>query len=265
MTMYWIYDLPNWQMALLIMGASIGLAEAGLFASRPLTRRILGETGRHNDVVSYFLAGIGVLYGLALGLIAVATWQDYSDVDALVSKEAASLARLYRDLDGYPTRIRPKLEADVRAYTRSIIQEDWPLHRRGEVNLAGEFRLDAIENQVMAIEPNLESEKVTHAEVIHGLNDAVETRTLREESVDSGLPAALWAVVLAGAVLNIALNYLFWVENVSLHALLVGAMAAFLALLLFLTAAMDNPFRGEFSVSPDAYQYVLDHVMVPPA
>ncbi len=31
--------------------------------------------------------------------------------------------------------------------------------------------------------------------------------------------------------------------------------------LIFLTAAMDNPFRGEFSVSPDAYQEVLDEVM----
>jgi len=24
---------------------------------------------------------------------------------------------------------------------------------------------------------------------------------------------------------------------------------------------MDNPYRGEFSVSSDAYQYVLEHVM----
>ena len=77
----------------------------------------------------------------------------------------------------------------------------------------------------------------------------------------TGLPAALWSVVLVGAILNVGLTYLFRVENVRLHAILVGTMATFIALLVFLTAAMDNPFRGEFSVSPEALQTVLDNVM----
>jgi hypothetical protein len=33
--------------------------------------------------------------------------------------------------------------------------------------------------------------------------------------------------------------------------------------IVFLTAAMDNPFRGEFSVSSDAFQSILERVMVP--
>jgi hypothetical protein len=36
--------------------------------------------------------------------------------------------------------------------------------------------------------------------------------------------------------------------------------ASLLGLLVFLTAAMDNPFRGEFSVSPDAFQIVFDNM-----
>ena len=77
----------------------------------------------------------------------------------------------------------------------------------------------------------------------------------------TGLPAALWSVVLIGAILNIGLTYLFWVENFRLHAFLVTILAVFIGLLVFLTAAMDNPFRGQFSVAPDAFQTVLDNVM----
>ena len=62
-------------------------------------------------------------------------------------------------------------------------------------------------------------------------------------------------------MLNIGLTYFFWVENVKLHALLVVAFSSALAMLIFLTAAMDNPYRGEFSVSTDAYKYVVEHVM----
>ena len=65
-----------------------------------MARRVLGASGKHNDVVSYFFAGVGVFYGLALGLIAVATWEDFTGVDAIVGKEAAALAMLYRDFDG---------------------------------------------------------------------------------------------------------------------------------------------------------------------
>jgi hypothetical protein len=81
--------------------------------------------------------------------------------------------------------------------------------------------------------------------------------------VGTGLPASLWSVVLIGGLLDIALTYLFWVENRKLHALLVALLATFIGLLIFLTAAMDNPFRGEFSVSPASFQTVLDNVMKP--
>ena len=58
------------------------------------------------------------------------------------------------------------------------------------------------------------------------------------------------------------ITYFFWIDNLHLHALLVVAFSSALAMLIFLTAAMDNPYRGQFSVSPDPFQYVLDHVMV---
>ncbi len=48
-----------------------------------------------------------------------------------------------------------------------------------------------------------------------------------------------------------------------LHVVLIALCATFVALLIFLTAAMDNPFRGEFSVSPDAIKDVINSVMKP--
>jgi hypothetical protein len=262
MTMYWIYDIPNWKLGVLVVAAFVVVALGGLFATRPLMRRLLDESGEHNDVVSYVFAGVGVFYGLALGLIAVATWQDFTDVDSLVGKEAALLAELYRDLDGYPEPMRGQLEEKLRVYTRLVIGEEWPAHRVGKAPETGTELLDEIEDQMMDYEPKREGEKIFHAGALQVLNQMVETRRLRLLAVGTGLPASLWVVVVIGAWLNIALMYLFWVENLTLHAILVTLLATFIALLIFLTAAMDNPFRGEFSVSPDAFQTVLEKVMV---
>jgi hypothetical protein len=263
MTMYWIYDVPNWWLCALIVAVFLALALAGLFVSRPIVRRIVGSSPRHNDVVSYFFAGITVFYGLALGLIAVATWENYTQIDGVVATEAAAVASLYRDLDGYKQPLRGRLETILRDYTQFVLEREWPAHKRGIALEDGDAILERFENEVMSFEPAKEREKIAHAEVLRSLNTTLEQRRLRLQSVSTGLPAALWAVVLLGALLNGCLTYLFWVDNLRLHASLVAIMAIFIALLVFLTAAMDNPFRGECSISAEAFQTVLEKVMSP--
>jgi hypothetical protein len=264
MSMYWIYDIANWQLAVLVVVSFVALSLLGLVIARPLVRRLLKASTVYNDVVSYFFAGVGVFYGLALGLIAVATWENFTEVDGQVSQEAAALAGLYRDFDGYPEPLRGRVESALRDYTRFVIEKEWPAHRRGEAPETGTAMLDAIENDIMTFEPVKEREKIAHTEVMDSLESVIAQRRLRLQAVGTGLPASLWAVVLIGAGLTILLTYLFWVENLSLHSMLVAVLAAFIALLVFLTAAMDNPFRGQFSVASDVFQVVLDEVMRAP-
>jgi len=261
MTFYWIYDLPNWLLCMVIVATVVGLALAGLFISRPFVGRIVGGTSKHNDLVSYFLGAMGVFYGLALSLIAVATWENYTDVAAVVTSEAAAVSSLYRDLDGYPQPLRGSLETMLRDYTHMVIEKEWPAHKQGIALEDGDLILERLENEVMNFEPAREREKIVHAEVLRSLDTVLDQRRLRLQAVSTGLPSALWAVVLIGALLNGALTYLFWVENLKLHAAVVAILACFIALLIFLTAAMDNPFRGEFSVNSDVFQTILEKVM----
>jgi hypothetical protein len=39
--------------------------------------------------------------------------------------------------------------------------------------------------------------------------------------------------------------------EIHLHLFLGGALAAFLGIVIFLIAELDNPFRGDLSVGPD--------------
>ena len=263
MTLYWIYDLPNWLLCGLIVLIFVGLALAGLFISRPIVGRLVGSSPKHNDVVSFFFAALGVFYGLAMGLIAVATWENYTEIDGVVSTEAAAAVSLYRDLDGYPQPLRGQVETMMRDYVRVVIDKEWPAHKKGVALEDGDALLESLENEVMKFEPTKEREKIVHAEVLQSLDTMLEQRRLRLQAVTTGLPAALWSVVLIGALLNGLLTYLFWVENLWLHAILDAILAIFIALLIFLTAAMDNPFRGEFSVSSDAFKTILEKVMTP--
>ncbi|MGH3807238.1 MAG: hypothetical protein ACRDRU_11515 [Pseudonocardiaceae bacterium] len=45
------------------------------------------------------------------------------------------------------------------------------------------------------------------------------------------------------------------------HLLLSGVSALVVSLSIFVTAAMDNPFRGDFSVTPHAFEIIQHDLM----
>ena len=70
-----------------------------------------------------------------------------------------------------------------------------------------------------------------------------------DDAADQG---AEW-VVAFGALLNIML---IWMQDMErhVHLILGGVLASILGGVIFLIAALDNPFRGEVSVGPDSIE-----------
>lgn len=258
---YFVYDLPNWLFCMLCVCAAITIAVGGMLVTRPLVRMLLGEGSGNNDIVSYFLSACGVFYGITLGLIAVGAWTAFSDVDTKVSNEASALAALYRDVSSYAEPARTQLCSELKEYTRFVIEEAWPLQRKGEVPKGGTQRIDAFQRTLYGVEPATPSQQILHAEALGAFNTLISARRLRLQSVTAGLPTALWAVVAVGAVLSVMLTWLFKFDNLRLHIILVAITAAMIGLLIFMTAAMDNPFRGEVSIGPDAFVLVYNQLM----
>ncbi|WP_342028937.1 hypothetical protein [Methylocapsa palsarum] len=58
---------------------------------------------------------------------------------------------------------------------------------------------------------------------------------------------------------------LIWMQDMEIHVhLILGAvLASILGSVIFLTAELDNPFRGEVSVGPDAITLVYETLMKP--
>jgi len=129
MNMYWVYDLPNWLFAALTVAVAVAIGLIGFYATRKWVRRVHGDEISHNDIVGFFLGTIGLFYGITLGLVAVGTWEAYSDVDNKVGEEASALAGLYRDVSSFPDPKRAELQTDLREYAHQVIDVAWPLQR----------------------------------------------------------------------------------------------------------------------------------------
>ena len=159
--------------------------------------------------------------------------------------------------------MRAALQDDLGNYTLNVINVAWPLHRKGIIQTSGTELLDAFQKKIVVFEPSSEGQKILHAETYREYNRLVEFRRMRLERVNGGLDAALWFMLLAGAFIGIANTWFFQLKNQRMHFWMTFLLSALLGVLMFEVAAMDNPFRGNMSIRPDAFVTVYEQLMKP--
>jgi hypothetical protein len=256
-----IDEIPTIWAALYCSLFFVGLTWLGIIFIKPFLRLLMGREPRVNELVAQASAGFSVFYGLLLGLLAVAAYQNFDEVRRSVFAEAATLGSLYRDAGSYPDPVRTEVQELLRDYTLYVIYKDWPAHRRGVIYKGGSNRLGMIQFAILKFEPRTPSQQLLHAQTLQDFNDFVATRQSRLAGVRTQLPGVLWYAVAIGALINILLIWMLEMRFFT-HMLLGAIMSFFLGVMIFLIAALDNPMRGEVSVSPDNYQLVYDVLMV---
>src|ERR1044071_4670596 len=113
----WLYEVTPRSAAIVMVVFIEVLALIGLVLARRYVIPRLHYHDGANDAVSGTVQAIGVFYGITVGLIAVGVWNTNSNAADLVSKEAAAIGSLFRDVSGYPSPLRDDLRAKVREYT----------------------------------------------------------------------------------------------------------------------------------------------------
>lgn len=258
--MFWIYDYPTWEMALLFTLGTAAFAVLGVLLFRRFFGAWLHRDDKVNEMVGFAMSSFSMLYGLLLGLLAVAAYQGFSDTSGLTDRESTVLATLYGATGALPDPLGNELQSDLRRFTRNVIDVSWPEQRRGMVPTAAGDILETYLGKLHGFEPQTMREQNIQSEALGLANELVQIRRTRLLSVDGGIPEILWGVVLAGAAINILLVWMLDMQRHS-HIILSAMVGGFLGLVIFLVAAMDYPFRGAVSVGPDSFEFVYDTVM----
>ena len=256
-----LFDLP-----LVVVGAGIlillcafALAGLAIFSRYILPRLKLGP--EESVFTSAMMQAVMVFYGLAVALIAVSVWQTYTDAAATTSREATAIGVLYRQISGYPEPLRAELRQELREYTDYVIREAWPLQHRGEVPRAGVEKVNDVEAKLITFEPASEGQKLLHAETLRAYTELIEARRLRLDAVLTGLPGALWLVIVIGALVSLSSTFFFPVQDALLQRIQVVLLAIFIGMIIFIIFALDRPFRGDLGLHPDSYQLIFDQLM----
>jgi hypothetical protein len=77
---YWLYEIPILLVVGLFALLFVGLCSIGIIFVSPIIAPWFQDNQRLNEVLGDYLQYFGVIYGLLLGLLAVATYQNHTDV-----------------------------------------------------------------------------------------------------------------------------------------------------------------------------------------
>jgi hypothetical protein len=261
MSFSWLYHIPSFLFFLCVILFFGGFSIAGFLFFRKPVERWLGKAPAQNEVLSYYIAATGVVYGITLGLIAVGVWDNYIQVNIRVEQEAATLAGLYRDVSSYPDPYHSRLTTELKEYTRYVIDEAWPLQGEGIIPSGGVDHMDSFQKMLYSYEPVSDGQKIIHASSVHTYESYIQLRRLRLQNVSKGIAVMIWWVVFFGALINMILSWLFVVKNMSLHILMNGLLGALIGALIFLIIVLDFPFRGWFKVSSEPFETSYQQLM----
>lgn len=263
--MLWIYTLPEPVFGLLCCSVFVVLGIVGYFITKPAVRLLVGPPAGHNKGVDAVIGAVTLLYGLVLALIAVAVWQQFVAAQNIVAAEAAALRSVYRDVDSYQEPERTQLTDQLRDYTRTVIDVEWPQQQRGIVPTGGLDKLAEFEKSLYSFEPGSDRGRLVDQSAITQFNKMIEFRVMRSNTVASGIPATLWATLLIGALITTLTTYFLQLEPTRTQLTMTSLVTLLVGLVVFMTAVVDHPFRGTrgMSVTPEAFQLVYDRTMTP--
>ena len=245
---------------LLIVAVAMLVAVGGLV----LVQRLVStdERKQHNDVAGFIYAVLGVAYAVLLGLMLIAVWEKWNAAETVTTEEANELAGIFYWAHALPQPEGRHIQELALSYGQVVVEEEWPLMAQGRSSPKAWATLDELRGAILGLNPPTAQQtgydQMRYNQMVAQLHDLGNARRERLLAAGQGLPPILWIVLILGGVITVGFTYLFGLENTLMHLLMVAALAMIISLSLFTVAALDQPFKGDIRIHPDAFEQVLE-------
>ena len=249
----WIHDVPTAMAAALICAVCIGFTLLGVLVFRPIARTFVRKQAGLNTVVGNFLGVYGVIYGILLGLLAVAAYERNLSVKEAVLAEGTTLYALFRDVSAFPEPTRSKLQAELVDYNDHVIEKEWPQLRRGDFAAGALPFVGVFQATLTRFEPSRRGEEVLLAQTLATFDEFLECRATRLHRGLERIPPIMWWVVLLGAGINMLILWLLDMR-ILVQLVLGGIFSFYLGAVISLIVVMDRAFQGDYGLSPEVFE-----------
>jgi len=254
-------QLPTAVLGVLIISSAVLLAVAGAALTQ---RRVpLEVRNAHTVPLSLINGGLNVMFGVIVGFTSFIVLSQYRVAQQTVQSEAGDLEEIYKLAESLPQPKREHIQGLVASYIRVVVDEGWPLMRRGVWSPRADALVDELRKSIQeGYKTSTGAEQQFFAEELSVMDDLDKDREVRLLALRQHLPAILWFALVVLATTTIGFSYLLGMESRRLHLLSVAALTTSIVLVLFTIFVLDRPFGTDFQVGPQPFDLVLHELRV---
>ena len=202
----------------------------------------------HNSMIS--------LFTLVLAFSLVQAIGNYRQANTQVATEAAQINNLDRLLTRFNSPNAAEVRKHLMAYTKSIIEDDWPEMVNGGGSTTTTELFKPISQGIIAIQPDNDRQVSLYTSAVNLAHELERIREVRLESGTLQIPSNYWTVIFFALLAKMLLSALL--DRSSMGTYVLSLQMAVLGALLGLVLIFDEPYKGRTSVKPDNFVSVLE-------
>jgi Protein of unknown function (DUF4239) len=244
---------PLWLLVVSAVAVAILVAVGSIL----LANRIMSSVGKeHNSTISPFITVVGLVYGALLGFTVVVSWQQFSSAEAVVADEASRLTTMYGQTVAMPEQEQTQMRQLLRQYAGAVAGPEWDRQGGGGTGDGARNAITGMYRIIGSQPPSVASTPIDGA-FLNQLTVLASDRTTRIIDAKPRIPSLLWAALIFGGTVLIALTGFLRLGSTIGHAIVSSTIAVLLGLLLCIVFSLDHPFGSERGITPAPFQHAL--------
>ncbi|HZP62373.1 MAG TPA: hypothetical protein VFB28_03075 [Terriglobales bacterium] len=211
---------------------------------------------------------LGTTYAVLLAFAVNGVWQHFTEAVASVQAEADALIDLIHAEELLGPEAEQKILRAALKYARVVIEDEWPM--LGQVprmqeskygTFAREVSRDCAMEVIRAvqnIDPRTPRQLAIFQQALSLLGSWLDARRKRLQSARGTTAAALWNLLIVGALFLFSFHGLFVTHDALVWFLLLLGLSSVTGLAFFLIFSLDAPFAGYPAADPGPFRWVLN-------
>jgi hypothetical protein len=235
----------------------LALAVGGLLTVRKFVSH--DTLASHHDVATPFMSAVGTLYAVVLGFIVVDSLNTFERARVTLEHEASAIHELFHISEGLPAADALNIRQNALGYCEAVVKYEWPSMQQGRMSENARHFMSKLWGSVAELKTNTPSENTIHGALIEQMTRLEDCRDSRRVEASPNGDPLVWGVLLVGAVITVVFTYFFGLENIRAQILMTILVTTVLNLNLILVASFGYPYSGDVNVSPEPFQFDVEH------
>lgn len=228
----------------------------------------LARTFLHTDMylsdlggLGAFLTVFGTLYGITTAFIVFEVWGQYNKTQELVHKEAQGIEGLFKLTVYFRDKaLLSKMRKTIENYLGAVSQGKFEKLGKGMRNPETGKLFRDISKVINGINFDDNHDAVIFDQIVSHYRYLAGVRTERINQSLTRLPSSLKSFLYVSSAVALLTFIVMPFSNMYFGFLASGSLGYVLAMLLQLVEDLDNPFVGNWNITPEPFERTLTHI-----